>query len=103
MAIGAQAIDHRQSMHACLNAFKRLLSTQSIIDNRCMEAFKKLLKRVISMMMSYISLGPHVYTCTDRFPEPIGAVGPLGPFVETEHDRTVAQASFSESLACFFN
>ena len=54
-------------------------------------------------MMSYIPLGPHVYTCTDRFPEPIGAMGPLGPFVETEHDRTVAQASFSERLACFFN
>ena len=49
-------------------------------------------------MMSDIPLGPHVYTCTDRFPEPIGAVGPLGPFVETEHDRTVAQASFSELL-----
>ena len=50
------------------------------------------------MMMSYIPLGPHVYTCTDRFPEPIGAVGPLGPFVESEHDRTVAQASFFDLL-----
>ena len=52
------------------------------------------------MMMSYIPLGPHVYTCTDRFHEPIGAVGSLGPFVESEHDRTVAQASF---LTCCFN
>ena len=50
------------------------------------------------MMMSYIPLGPHVYTCTDRFHEPIGAVGSLGPFVESEHDRTVAQASFSDLL-----
>ena len=54
----------------------------------------KAFKRVISMMMSYIPLDPHVYTCTDRFHEPIGAVGSLGPFVESEHDRTVAQASF---------
>ena len=50
------------------------------------------------MMMSYIPLGPHVYTCTDRFHEPIGAVGSLGPFVESEHDRTVAQASFFDLL-----